>query len=139
MTAPKKPASKKPRVRKSRAKPPKDNPPADGPAAPPVVAAAAAHSDKEVEWVVEQSVKVARNADPYTRDAKRHKAIVEVVLSRAAGMLQNMMDDGGELQEVGVQWATGTGHYKPVPYHEIVAAFVARAPYLAASKVDDQR
>lgn len=139
MPAVKKPATKKPRVRKSRAKAapaaaatsepvpnkiPQASPPPEGKAASRIV--------------FEGAAMVGRNADQHTRDTKRQKAIVDVVLSMAAINLQNMADSGGELAQVGVTWANGEEGL--VPYNEIVAAFVAQAPYLAESiKVDDPR
>lgn len=93
--------------------------------------------------VFEQAAMIGRNADQHTRDSKRQKAIVEVVLSMAGVNLQNMSDGDGELEQVGVVWpppGASADAATLVPYHEIVKAFVDQAPYLAQSiAVDDPR
>ncbi len=142
MTAAKKSAAKKPRVRKSRAKPkaPKDTAPVEAAA----IGSAAAPADLADASVIEEKweapCKVAKNADAHTRITKRQQALVMVILSQAASNLQDLPDDGGELEQIGVTWVSGAGTGKMVPYPEIVQAFVDQAPHLAESiKVTDER
>ena len=137
----KKSATKKPR--KSRAKAPKDSP-TPAPVEAAAIGAAAEPADTSGVQVIEEKweapCKVARNADQHTRITKRQQAIVMVVLSQASCNLQDLLDDGGELEQIGVTWDPKNGTGKLVPYTEIVRAFVDQAPHLAESiKVDDQQ